>query len=55
MEATKVSIDKWKDNEDVVYIYNSAIKKNEIFTVVPVIPFPHYPLPTPPWLLLDCS
>ena len=25
------------------------------FIVVPVIPSPHCPLPTPPWLLLDCS
>ena len=25
------------------------------FIVVPVIPSPHYPLPTPFWLLLDCS
>ena len=25
------------------------------FIVVPLIPSPHYPLPTPPWLLLDCS
>ena len=25
------------------------------FIVVPVIPSPHCPHPTPPWLLLDCS
>ena len=25
------------------------------FIVVPVIPSPHCPLPTPPWLLLDCE
>ena len=25
------------------------------FVVVPVIPSPHSPLPTPLWLLLDCS
>ena len=25
------------------------------FIVVPVIPSPHYPLPTPLWLLLHCS
>ena len=25
------------------------------FKVVPVIPSPHCPLPTPLWLLLDCS
>ena len=25
------------------------------FIVVPVIPFPHCPLPTPLWLLLHCS
>ena len=25
------------------------------FIVVPVIPSSHCPLPTPPWLLLDCS
>ena len=25
------------------------------FIVVPVIPSPHSPLPTPLWLLLDCS
>ena len=25
------------------------------FIVVPVIPSPHCPLPTPPWRLLDCS
>ena len=25
------------------------------FIVVPVIPSPHCSLPTPPWLLLDCS
>ena len=25
------------------------------FIVVPVIPSPHCPLPTPLWLLLDCS
>ena len=25
------------------------------FMVVPVIPFPHCPLPIPPWPLLDCS
>ena len=25
------------------------------FIVVPVIPSPHYPFPTPLWLLLDCS
>ena len=24
------------------------------FIVVPVIPSPHYPLPTPLWVLLDC-
>ena len=28
---------------------------NVTFIVVPVIPSPHCPLPTPPWLLLDCS
>ena len=34
MEATKMSINRLMDKEDVVYIYNgiySAIKKNEIF------------------------
>ena len=34
MEATQVSINRWMDKEDVVYIYTmeyySAIKKNEI-------------------------
>ena len=25
------------------------------FIVAPVDPSPHYPLPTPLWLLLDCS
>ena len=25
------------------------------FIVVPEDPSPHYPFPSPPWLLLDCS
>ena len=34
MEATQIPVDKWMDEEDVVYLYNgyySAIKNNNVF------------------------